>query len=89
MGLSWRAMKLMHADTLATVMFSEETLHPVLSADLGGLWTHWCCVLKPRLREFPGGSEARTPRSPCREPRFDPWSGNWIPHAAPVTWHCQ
>ena len=46
MGLSWRAMKLMHAETLATVMFSEETLHPVLSADLGGLWTHWCCVLK-------------------------------------------
>ena len=24
MGLSWRAMKLMHADTLATVMFSGD-----------------------------------------------------------------
>lgn len=38
---------MMHAKALAAAMLSEETLHPALSADLGGLWTHWGCVLKP------------------------------------------
>ena len=26
---------------------------------------------------------AKTPRSQCRGPGFNPWSGNEIPHAAP------
>ena len=25
---------------------------------------------------------AKTPLSQCRVPRFDPWSGNWIPYVA-------
>ena len=27
--------------------------------------------------------------SQCRGPRFDPWLGNWIPHAATKTQHSQ
>ena len=27
--------------------------------------------------------------SQCRGPGFDPWSGNWIPHAAAETWYSQ
>ena len=27
-------------------------------------------------RDFPGGPVAKTPRSQCRGPGFDPWSGN-------------
>ena len=29
---------------------------------------------------------AKTLHSQCRGPRFDPWSGNWIPHATTKTW---
>ena len=29
-----------------------------------------------KLRDFPGGSGAKTPRFQCREPKFNPWSGN-------------
>ena len=33
--------------------------------------------LKWRSRkDFPGGPVAKTPCSQCREPRFNPWSGN-------------
>ena len=28
------------------------------------------------LKEFPGGPGPETPRSQCRGPGFDPWSGN-------------
>ena len=31
---------------------------------------------KGRLRDFPGGPGVKTPSSQCREPGFDPWSGN-------------
>ena len=31
---------------------------------------------------FPGGPVPKTPCFQCRGPGFDPWSGNWIPHAA-------
>ena len=42
------------------------------------------CSLVPSvlLGDFPGGPVAKTPRSQCRGPRSDPWSGNWILHAA-------
>ena len=33
-------------------------------------------------RDLPGGPVAKTPCSQCRGPGFNPWSGNWIPHAA-------
>ena len=33
------------------------------------------------LKDFSGGSVAKTLRSQCRGPGFNPWSGNWIPHA--------
>ena len=31
---------------------------------------------KKAPRDFPGGPVAKTPRSQCRGPAFDPWSGN-------------
>ena len=34
------------------------------------------------MRNFPCGPVAKAPCSQCRGPRFNPWSGNWIPHAA-------
>ena len=36
--------------------------------------------LKVPLWYFPGGPVAKTLQSQCRGPRFDPWSGNVIPH---------
>ena len=33
-------------------------------------------------RDFPGDPGAKMPHSPSRRPRFDPWIGNYIPHAA-------
>ena len=35
---------------------------------------------KKEGRDFPGIPVAKTPCSNCRGPRFDLWSGNWIPH---------
>ena len=46
------------------------------------------CV-KTHLREFPVGSEARILSSACRGPGFDPWSGNWLPHAATKDPECR
>ena len=31
---------------------------------------------------FPGGPVAKTLRSQCKRARFDPWSGNQVPHVA-------
>ena len=31
--------------------------------------------------DFSGGPVGKTPHSQCTGPGFDPWSGNWIPHA--------
>ena len=60
---------------------------------------------KKPFRDFPGGPMAKTPCSHCRQPRFDPWSGNqavtcrnWVhmphrisktQHAATKTWYSQ
>ena len=33
-------------------------------------------------RDFPDGLVAKSLYSQCRGPRLDPWSGNYIPHAA-------
>ena len=35
--------------------------------------------------DFPAGSVAKTLRSHCRGPRYDPWSGNKNPHGAAKT----
>ena len=32
--------------------------------------------IKRIMRDFPGGSVVKTPRSQCRGPGFDPWPGN-------------
>ena len=37
---------------------------------------HFTSILKKAYRDFPGGTMVKTPRSQCRGPRFDPWSGN-------------
>ena len=36
---------------------------------------------------FLGDPVAKIPSSPCRRPRFDPWSGNQIPHATTKILH--
>ena len=46
-------------------------------------------ALKRNERDFPGVPVVKTPRSQCRGPGLDPWSGNWIPHAAAKTQHSQ
>ena len=40
-----------------------------------------CGLKEHTFRDFPGGPVAKTLHSQCRGPRFDPWSGNNIPHA--------
>ena len=35
--------------------------------------------------DFPGDPVAKTLCSQCREPRFNPWSRNYIPHVASKT----
>ena len=37
--------------------------------------------IKKKYGDFPGGPVAKVPSSQCRGPRFNPWSGNYIPHA--------
>ena len=37
--------------------------------------------------DFPAGSVVKTPHSQCRGPGFNPWSGNWIPHATTKSPH--
>jgi len=37
--------------------------------------------------DSPGGPGAMTPGSQCRGPRFHPWTGNFIPHAATESSH--
>ena len=37
------------------------------------------------IGDFPGGPVDQTRSPQCRGPRFDPWSGNKIPHAAMKT----
>ena len=56
------------------------------------LWLIWWMVYsRRRLRhrnfysDLLGGLVAKTPYSQCRGPRFDPWSGNQIPHATTKT----
>ena len=51
-----------------------------------GPWFWWLSAAK---RDFTGDAVAETPRSRCREPRFDPWSGNQMPHAATKTQRSQ
>ena len=43
----------------------------------------WSCALLKRGGEgFHGASVVKTLRSQCRGPEFNPWLGNYIPHAA-------
>ena len=41
------------------------------------------------VRDIPSGAADKTLSSQCRGPRFDPWSGNYIPHATTKTQHSQ
>ena len=38
-------------------------------------------IIMKSMRDFPGGPVVKTPCFQCRAPGFDPWSGNYIPHA--------
>ena len=49
--------------------FIEKAILPPLNC--------FCSFVKIQLgRDFSGGPAVKTPRSQCRGPRFDPWSGN-------------
>ena len=50
------------------------TLHAGEGASLGSLISPKE-LQRATSTEFPGGSVAETPHSPCRGPGFDPWSG--------------
>ena len=52
------------------------SIHSMPSAALGSGGR-----VKSKTWGFPGGSVATTLGSQCRGPRFDPWSGNYIPRA--------
>ena len=41
----------------------------------------WKKVSSSTSWDFPGGPVAKTPSSQCGGPGFNPWSGNYIPHA--------
>ena len=43
--------------------------------------------LKEQMVELPGGPVAKTLRSQCTGPWFNPWSGNEIPHPATKSLH--
>ena len=55
--------------------------HPP-SQSLVQLGTFWGSFRRSELGDFPGGPAVKTPNSLCRALGFDPWSGNWMPHAA-------
>ena len=40
-----------------------------------------------KLWDFPGGPVSKALCSQCRGPGFNPWSGNYIPHAATKSSH--
>ena len=42
--------------------------------------------LKGSPRDLPSSPGAKTPCSQCRASEFNPWSGNWILHAATKSW---
>ena len=48
---------------------------------------HWSHPFKTLVRDFPGGPVVKTPYSQCKGSGFDPWSGNYIPHAATTRSH--
>ena len=43
---------------------------------------HGSHPFKTLVRDFPGGPVVKTPYSQCRGSGFNPWSVNYIPHAA-------
>ena len=43
---------------------------------------HWSHPLETLIRDLPGGPVVKTPYSQCKSSGFDPWSGNYMPHAA-------
>ena len=55
------------------------------------MWSHLYVESKTKQtktpRDLPGGPVAETPCSQFRGPGFDPWSGNWIPHATTRSLH--
>ena len=55
-------------------------------------WRACCGCLWVIIKKTPwglsGGAVAKTLHSQCRGSRFNPWSGNWIPHAATEFTYC-
>ena len=48
---------------------------------------YYLAVKSGKFWDFPGGPGVRTSSSQSRGPKFDPWSGNWIPHATTKNLH--
>ena len=64
---------------------TEKILHATTNLQIPSATTKRLGAAKKKkklVQELPGGPVAKTLCSQCREPGFDPWTGNWIPHAA-------
>ena len=59
------------------------------SSSLNGQKTWTGISQKKSSRDFPGGPVAKTLCFQFRGHRFNPWSGNWIPHATTKCEHAQ
>ena len=62
-----------------------------LYADNLTTWSclHYEAIKRVGSRDFPGSPVAETLCSQCRVPGFNPWLGNWIPHATTKTQRSQ
>ena len=63
--------KNLHAQT-------EKVLHATANLQIPSATTERLGAARKKKTASP---VAKTLCSQCREPGFDPWSGNWIPHA--------
>ena len=81
---------LCHLHSLLYELLTLRLVLPYFSASPGGIQPQlstaaMCLIMQPW--DFPGGPASKTPRFPCRGPRFNPQSGNQIPHATSKSLH--
>ena len=68
-----KRMKLKHSLTPYTNLNVRPDTIKLLEENIGRILFDINCS---NIWDFPGGTVDKTPRSQCRGPGFDPWSGN-------------
>ena len=58
----------------SSLLAGSPDLYQHLLPQLSTCLTSHCCGKRSDPGDFPGGPVAKTPRSQCKGPRFDPWS---------------